>query len=419
MGGRGTSGGARINIDVPEKLSFFFDPRYVRYRVAYGGRSSGKSWAAERGLLVRALQRKIRILCCREFQNSIAESVKHTLEENIELLGLQSFFTSTRESITCHNGSQFIFRGLHNNIAEIKSLENIAIAYVEEAENVSEESWQTLIPTIRAEQSEIWVVFNPRRPDSATWQRFVVTPPDNAIIRKINFDENPFCPDVMREEAENLRRINPALFRHIWLGECRTSDENALWKHPMIDSARVKSCRVDLERVVVAIDPAVTSATTSDLTGIIVAGRARDPKTGESEYYVLEDRSCRTSPNEWAQIAIDVYADYDADRIVAEVNNGGDLVESLMRRIEPSISFAAVRASRGKILRAEPVSALYERGLVHHVGSFPELEDQMCSFSGANGEKSPDRLDALVWALTELSGHTNATPEVGEIALSY
>ena len=409
-----------IGIQVPEKLTFFFDPEWVRYRVAYGGRSSGKSWAAERGLLLRAMRSKIRILCCREYQNSIAESVKHTLEENIELLGLTQYFRSTKESIYCvYTGSQFIFRGLHNNVSEIKSLENISIAYVEEAENVSEESWQTLIPTIRAPLSEIWVVFNPKKVQAATYQRFVVNPPRNAIIRKINYDENPFCPDIMNEEAEEMRLRNPGLFRHVWLGECRTADERALWKHDMIDAARLNMCGAELERIVVGVDPAVTSKTGSDLTGIVAAGRARNRKTGEMEYYVLEDRSMRSSPTDWAKAVTDVYVDYDADRVIGEVNNGGDLIEELLRRYDATISYKAVRATRGKILRAEPIASLYERGLVHHVGTFPNLEEEMCSFVGAEGEKSPDRLDALVWALTELSSGENAEPEVGEIAISY
>lgn len=224
----------------------------------------------------------------------------------------------------------------------------------------------------------------------------------------------------MIEEAEDMRRKNPGLFRHIWLGECRTADENALWKQStMIEPYRVHVCGVDLERIVIGVDPAVTSASSSDLTGIVAAGRAKNQKTGEMEYYVLEDRSLRATPNEWAQAVIDLYMDYDADRVVGEVNNGGDLIESLLRRFDPTVSFMAVRATRGKILRAEPIAALYERGLVHHVGDFPQLEDEMCSFVGADGEKSPDRLDALVWALTELSGGVSAEPEQGEIALSY
>ena len=187
----------------------------------------------------------------------------------------------------------------------------------------------------------------------------------------------------------------------------------------MIEPYRVHVCGVDLERIVIGVDPAVTSASSSDLTGIVAAGIAKNQKTGEMEYYVLEDRSLRATPNEWAQAVIDLYMDYDADRVVGEVNNGGDLIESLLRRFDPTVSFMAVRATRGKILRAEPIAALYERGLVHHVGDFPQLEDEMCSFVGADGEKSPDRLDALVWALTELSGGVAAEPEQGEIALSY
>ena len=409
-----------VNIEVPDKLTFFFSDGYVRYRVAYGGRASGKSWAAVRGLIVQALKKKRRILCCREFQNSIADSIKHTLEENIELLGLSGYFDSTKEGITCTNGSQFIFRGLHNNISEIKSLENIFIAYVEEAENVSEESWQTLIPTIRAEESEIWAVFNPKRIESATYQRFVLFPPRNSIVAKVNYVDNPFCPQVMIEEAENMREKNLAMYRHIWLGECRKSDENALWKFgSMIQPYRVRECPADLERLVIGVDPAVTSAAGSDMTGIVAAGSARNEKTGELEYFVLDDRSLKATPNEWAKAVVDLYVDLDADRVVAEVNNGGDLVLTLLRTLDPTVSLSAVRATRGKILRAEPIAALYERGLVHHVGEFPALEDQMCSFSGDPKEKSPDRLDALVWALTELSGGANAEPEVGNIALSY
>ena len=296
---------------------------------------------------------------------------------------------------------------MHANVQQIKSLENISIAYVEEAETVTEESWQVLIPTIRAANSEIWVCFNPKDAMDATYQRFVVNPPSDCISVKINYTDNPFCPDVMKAEAEDLKRKNPGLYRHIWLGECRQANENALWKaRTMIDPYRVnvRDCPSDMRRIVVGVDPAVTNTATSDETGIVCAGCAKNAHTGEMEYYVLDDWSMKGSPNEWAKRAIDLYAEYDADRIVVEVNNGGDLVESLMRRIDSGISLSSVRATRGKILRAEPIAALYERGLVHHVGTFPLLEDEMCNFCGTDGESSPDRLDALVWALTELSG---------------
>ena len=175
-----------------------------------------------------------------------------------------------------------------------------------------------------------------------------------------------------------------------------------MWNDAMISTFRVESAPASLERVVVGVDPAVTSADMSDETGIIVAGVKRIQ--GEKHYYVLADRSLRSSPNAWAGAAVNAFHEFEADRLVAEVNNGGDLVENLVQGAAGKrIPYRAVRASRGKITRAEPIAALYERGLVHHVGTFPVLEDQMRNYCGKDTEKSPDRMDALVWALTELS----------------
>ena len=178
----------------------------------------------------------------------------------------------------------------------------------------------------------------------------------------------------------------------------------ALWNRGVIEAARARSAPV-LIRVVVAIDPAVSSTDEADETGIIVAG-----KDEEGQGWVLADASGRYQPAEWAKTAISAYRAHRADRIVAEVNNGGEMVEATLLMIEPNASFAAVRASRGKVTRAEPVAALYEQGRVYHLGAFPRLEDQMCAFTAnAHGDfntrsagYSPDRVDALVWALTDL-----------------
>ena len=152
-----------------------------------------------------------------------------------------------------------------------------------------------------------------------------------------------------------------------------------------------------MSKIIVAIDPAVTANQNSDETGIIVVG-----KCFNNEYHVLEDLSGRHKPDAWGKIAINAFYKWEADVIVAEVNNGGDLVERLIRNIDSNISYRSVRATRGKILRAEPIAALYEQRKVHHVGVFAELESQMCSYTGETNS-SPDRLDALVWGLTELS----------------
>jgi phage terminase large subunit-like protein len=191
-------------------------------------------------------------------------------------------------------------------------------------------------------------------------------------------------------------------------GEILEDAPGALWSRAIIEAARAPAAP-ELARVVVAVDPATTSGEQADETGIIVAG-ADAGGLG----YVLGDVSGRYAPAEWARAAITAYRAHTADRVVAEVNNGGEMVEATLRMIDPAVPFRAVRAARGKTARAEPVAALYEQGRVRHVGAFPQLEDQMCAFMpGAGGGLrggfnrggmggSPDRVDALVWALTEL-----------------
>ena len=175
--------------------------------------------------------------------------------------------------------------------------------------------------------------------------------------------------------------------------------DGALWKTSLIDEARLpENTEKELTQIIVGIDPAVTANQDSDETGILVVG-----KDFNNEYYVLEDISGKYSPDQWARKAINAFYEWGADRIVAEVNNGGDLVERLLRNIDANIPYRSVRATRGKILRAEPIAALYEQRRVHHIGVFPELESQMCSYTGEANQQSPDRLDALVWGLAELS----------------
>jgi phage terminase large subunit-like protein len=181
--------------------------------------------------------------------------------------------------------------------------------------------------------------------------------------------------------------------------------DGALWTPAMIEETRLSSTfEQELKNIIVAIDPAVTANKNSDETGIIVVG-----KDHNNVFYVLEDLSGKYTPDQWARKAINAFYDWDADRIVAEVNNGGDLVERLLRSVDTHIPYRSVHATRGKIVRAEPISALYEQKRVHHLGVFTELESQMCTYNGENQE-SPDRLDALVWGLSELnksSGNIN------------
>jgi phage terminase large subunit-like protein len=170
---------------------------------------------------------------------------------------------------------------------------------------------------------------------------------------------------------------------------------------------RVQEVPEDMERVIVAVDPATSTEEKSDETGIVVVGLARD-EDGYARGYVLEDGSLKGSPEEWARKVVSLYRKWEADKIVAEKNQGGEMVASVIKAVDRSLSPKLVHASRGKIIRAEPISSLYEQNRVHHVGRHDKLEDQMCTFSidtvRGNGMGSPDRVDALVWGLTELFG---------------
>ncbi|MBL4808146.1 MAG: DNA-packaging protein, partial [Rhodobacteraceae bacterium] len=187
-------------------------------------------------------------------------------------------------------------------------------------------------------------------------------------------------------------------------GELLTSDEGALWTLEALDEGRVSDVGA-FSRIVAAVDPPVTTGKSADTCGIVVAGVYAEGAPTTWRSVVLADASIQgASPQQWAAHAVRIFHEYGADRLVAEVNQGGELVESLIRQIDPLIAYRAVRASRGKVARAEPVAALYEQGRVAHLNGMPELEDQMCQFTaqGFTGRASPDRVDAMVWAITDL-----------------
>jgi phage terminase large subunit len=213
--------------EFPEKLQFLFEPS--RYKVLYGGRGGSKSWGVARALLIQGAKSPLRILCAREFQNSIKESVHHLLESQIEELGLSTFYSVQKAQITGINGTEIVFTGLHNNTSGIKSFEAIDRAWVEEAQTVSLGSWKDLIPTIRKTGSEIWLTFNPELATDETYQRFVVNPPTDAIVRKINWQDNPFFNEVLEQERQDDLRRYPEAYPNIWEGECLSSLAGAIY----------------------------------------------------------------------------------------------------------------------------------------------------------------------------------------------
>jgi phage terminase large subunit-like protein len=228
----------------------------------------------------------------------------------------------------------------------------------------------------------------------------------STVVTRASTRDNTYLPDE-RRNALYARYAGTRLGRQELDAEVIEDVDGALWTRAMIDYQQpaqrwhlpAKELVWDLARIVVAIDPAVTSGEDSDETGIVAAGIGADGRG-----YVLADASCRMPPADWARRAINLYHDLRADRIVAEANNGGDLVSTVIRTADPTVPVTLVHAARGKRTRAEPISLLYEQGRVAHTEPYPELEDQMCSYTGAPGEDSPDRMDALVWALSEVMG---------------
>lgn len=206
------------NIQFIDKLKPLFDD--YRYKVLYGGRAGLKSWSIARALILNSVNKApYRVLCTREFQNSIKESVFKLLVDQIEAMGLTNYFKITNNEISNKWGSQFIFTGLHNNVTKIKSMEGIDAVWVEEGETVTENSWSILIPTIRKPGSEIWISFNPFQEEDPTYQRFIVNTPPNAIVIKTNWADNPWLSAEVLAEKDYLKEVDYDSYLYVWEGE--------------------------------------------------------------------------------------------------------------------------------------------------------------------------------------------------------
>jgi len=215
--------------EFPEKLACLFQPAKSRYRVLYGGRGGAKSWGIARALLIKGAKDPLRILCAREFMTSMKDSVHKLLCDQIDDLSLNGMYEITQNTIRGKNGTEFNFVGLRNNIANVKSFEGVDICWVEEAQSVSGRSWDVLIPTIRKEESEIWISFNPELETDETYQRFVLNPPENSVVTKINWNDNPWFPDTLRLEKDSLKLRDMQAYNTVWEGICRQTVDGAVF----------------------------------------------------------------------------------------------------------------------------------------------------------------------------------------------
>lgn len=221
-----------VNLKLPAAFQFLMPPR--RYKVAYGGRGGGKSTSLARALIVKSMERRRRILCTREYQNSIADSVHRLIAGEIYKLKLERYFSITQKGITNFRGSEIFYKGMHHNVQEIKSTEDVDICWVEEAQAVSAESLRVLRPTIRNSGSEIWFSLNPLDEDDPVYKDFVVSPPPNAAVHKVNWDQNPWFTKELNDERLFMLATDPAAYDHVWGGMPRRIGDAVIFKNKFI-----------------------------------------------------------------------------------------------------------------------------------------------------------------------------------------
>lgn len=217
-----------MQVQFPSKLQPLFQA--ARYKVAYGGRGSAKSWSYARALLIQAAAQPLRVLCTREVQKSIKDSVHKLLSDQIAALGLGSFYEVLETEIRGKNGSEFLFAGLASHTIEsIKSYEGVDRVWVEEGQSVKKRSWDVLIPTIRKPGSEIWISFNPELDTDETYQRFVLNAPPDTLLMQVNYHDNPWFSDVLEQERKHCQLTAPKDYDNIWLGKCKPAVAGAIY----------------------------------------------------------------------------------------------------------------------------------------------------------------------------------------------
>jgi phage terminase large subunit-like protein len=379
-------------------------PNLTRYYIVQGGRGSGKSYSVTFSLLRQTYRLGHIILFTRWTMVSAHISIIPEFIEKIVEQGWQADFEINQTEITnLKTGSKILFRGIKTSqgtaTANLKSIAGVTTWVLDEAEElVDQDIFDRIDLSIRAKDlpNKVILVMNPSYKTHWIYKEFIKRKREDAtIIHTTYVDNKKYLSTSFLQQAERVKRENRLRYNHLFLGEWLDDAEGLLWNRSIIDRARI-SVKPELKRIIVAVDPAATANSESDETGITVQG-IDDVGKG----YLLEDLSGKYSPNEWASIISTAVIRWGADCIVAEKNQGGDMVESVLRSQDKRTRVKLVTATKGKYVRAEPIYSLYEQGKIYHVGNFPILERQMVTFEPDKG-KSPDRCDALVWGFTEL-----------------
>lgn len=399
-----------VQIKIPEKMLPFLTQK-ARYKVARGGRGGGKSIGIGIALIRVAMLRKVRILCTRQIQASIRDSVHKLLKDLIYMYKLEQWFEITQDSIRCTlTGSEFIFKGLKNSIAEIKSMQGIDICWVEEAESVTDESWDILIPTIRQEGSEIWISFNPNMKSDATYQRFVVNPPENCINIEINYMDNPFFPDVLREEMEACKALNYPKYEHIWLG-VPNSEAGNLFK--MDKFKRYKYPPENFDAMYIVCDTAFSEKKSADNSAFLLTG-----VKGKDKYFL--DLYCKKVTfvdlcRDLKSFYMKAQSEYGKHSTISAIyieNKASGISLTQQLRAEGLPILELFPTVHNEALKREVVADKYTRfleieaeidsgnvWLPESAHWLPEFERQCEAFTGGKQDEKDDAVDCCLYSL--------------------
>lgn len=396
-------------------------PSVYTYYVYSSGRGCGKSYGIGQALIIRSAMRRIRILCIREVQKSLNESVKALLESLIVNMGLENLFTIKHDSIECVNGSRFLFMGMREaNAVNVKSIADIDITWIEEAEAFTKRSWELLVPSVtRTSNPFIVISFNPRFEHDVIYQTFFVKkPPPKSFIKKLKPENNPFfaSSNLEVQRQHDYETMPPSEYKHKWLGELIRVSENSLFDGAAIERAKTTSVPdlKEFSRIIIACDPATTHKEFSNEYGIVVCGMHRSGK-----YWMLDNCSATHTPSSFAIKVDELVRLYEAHAVVVETNQGGDFIKSTLLQKNPFLQIVEVRASKDKVHRASPVANMMALDKIVLLDlestNTAHLATQMANITtqGYIGPKgsSPDALDAFVWGIYELAGLSDRDTE--------
>lgn len=397
----------------------FKDPKDIFFFFLYSGRGAGKSFAVSLFLATRLINGYGNLVFCRQYMTNAQTSIIPEFLDKIQILNIKKYLKINKNCITCLlNGNKLFFKGLETAEgtaeASLKGIPNLACVVIDEMQEVKEEAFDRLIGTIRNKGLNLKVIcaLNPTNKKSWQYQRFFKDLPQNFTGKVDNrfyiyssyFDNIKYLNEVALHEIENIKKVNILKYKNQYLGEWLSTDKNALWNLQLLNLAKDFKSPSDHNNssYFLGVDIAVSTNKDSDETALTLVQK------NNKQYYVLECIHGKFTPLQWSTKCKELKTKYRNLYIIVEKNNGGNLIENALNNVGINSNIKLVTATKSKILRAQDILVLYQQNKVHHAKNFPQLQEQMLTYTGDPKEKSPNCLDSLVWALKSATTNSNS-----------